>query len=71
VIGKDTTPSTSNLPSTTAAVESRCRQSLLPANGWTYATRVKDRKALATVKVGHKVDITGTEALTLSLDDGT
>jgi hypothetical protein len=39
-------------------------------NGWTYSTRVQDRKTLATVKVGDKVDITWTEALIVSLDDG-
>ncbi len=37
---------------------------------WTYSSRVKDKTALARVKVGDKVDITWTEALVLSLDDG-
>ncbi len=37
-------------------------------NGWTYSSRVEDKKALATVKVGDKVDITWTEALLLSLE---
>jgi hypothetical protein len=36
--------------------------------GWTYSSRVEDRKALAAVKVGDKVDITWTEALIVSLD---
>ena len=36
--------------------------------GWTYSTRVKDRDALAKVKIGDKVDITWTTALLLSLD---
>jgi len=37
--------------------------------GWTYSSRVQDKKALAKVKVGDKVDITWTEALVLSLDE--
>jgi Cu/Ag efflux protein CusF len=36
---------------------------------WTYSSRVEDRKALAKVKVGDKVDITWTEAMILSLED--
>jgi len=39
-------------------------------NGWKYSTRVEDKAALATVKVGDKVDITWTEATILSLDEG-
>jgi len=39
-------------------------------NGWKYSTRVQDKKALAQVKVGDKVDITWTEAMILSLDEG-
>ena len=39
-------------------------------NGWTYSSRVQDTKALAKVKVGDKVDITWTEALLVSLDEG-
>src|SRR3954452_4410421 len=35
---------------------------------WNYSTRVQDKKALANVKVGDKVDITWTEAMLLSLD---
>jgi hypothetical protein len=38
--------------------------------GWTYSTRVKDKDLLAKVKVGDKVDITWTEALIVSLDEG-
>ena len=38
--------------------------------GWTYSTRVKDKDLLSKVKVGDKVDITWTEALILSLDEG-
>jgi hypothetical protein len=38
-------------------------------NGWNYSTRVKDKDALAKVKVGDKVDITWTEAAIVSLDD--
>ena len=37
-------------------------------NGWKYSTRVEDKAALGTVKVGDKVDITWTEALILSLE---
>jgi len=38
-------------------------------NNWKYSTRVEDKKALAKVKVGDKVDITWTEAMVVSLDD--
>lgn len=37
--------------------------------GWTYSSRVEDRKALAKVKVGDKVDMTWTDAMLLSLED--
>jgi len=37
-------------------------------NGWKYSSKVEDRKALAQVKVGDKLDITWTEALLLSLE---
>ena len=37
-------------------------------NNWKYSSRVEDKKALATVKVGDKVDITWTEALLVSFD---
>jgi hypothetical protein len=36
---------------------------------WKYSTRVKDREALAKVKVGDKVDITWTEATLVSIDE--
>jgi hypothetical protein len=39
-------------------------------NGWKYSSRVEDKKALEKVKVGDRLDITWTEALILSLDDG-
>ena len=39
-------------------------------NGWAYSSRVQDRKALAQVKVGDKVDITWTAAALISIDDG-
>ena len=39
-------------------------------NGWHYSTRVEDTKTLGKVKVGDKVDITWTEALIVSIDDG-
>jgi hypothetical protein len=38
-------------------------------NGWSYSTRVEDKKALAKVKVGDKVDITWTQAAIVSFDD--
>ena len=37
-------------------------------NNWSYSSRVQDKKALAKVKVGDKVDITWTEAMLVSLD---
>ena len=36
---------------------------------WSYSSRVKDKDALAKVKVGDQVAITWTEALLVSLDD--
>jgi hypothetical protein len=36
--------------------------------GWKYSSKVRDKNALATVKVGDKVDIVWTEALLVSLD---
>ena len=36
-------------------------------NGWKYSSRVRDAKALSTVKVGDKIDITWTTALLVSL----
>jgi hypothetical protein len=38
-------------------------------NGWKYTGKVQDRKALAQVKVGDKIDITWTEALVVSVID--
>jgi hypothetical protein len=35
-------------------------------NGWSYSSRVEDKKALATVKVGDRVDITWTAAVLAS-----
>lgn len=37
-------------------------------NGWKYTSKVQDKTALASVKVGDKVDIVWTEALLVSLD---
>jgi len=37
--------------------------------GWTYSSRVEDRKALEKVKVGDKVDITWTAASIVGLED--
>jgi len=39
-------------------------------NGWTYSSKVEDKEALSKVKVGDRVDITWTDAMILSLDDG-
>jgi hypothetical protein len=39
-------------------------------NNWTYSSRVEDKQALAKVKVGDKVDITWTEAMLVSFDEG-
>jgi len=38
------------------------------ANGWKYTSRVQDKTALASVKVGDKVEIVWTEALLVSLE---
>jgi hypothetical protein len=38
--------------------------------GWTYSSRVEDKKALEKVKVGDRVDITWTSAVLLALDEG-
>ena len=43
--------------------------SLQGPRGWSYSSKVQDKKALEQVKVGDKVDITWTEALVLSIDD--
>ena len=40
-------------------------------NNWTYSSKVEDKKALATVKVGDKVDITWTVALLVSFKPAT
>ena len=40
-------------------------------NNWTYSSKVEDKKALATVKVGDKVDITWTQALLVSFAPAT
>jgi hypothetical protein len=37
-------------------------------NNWKYSSRVEDKKALAKVKVGDKVDITWTDALLVSFE---
>ena len=38
-------------------------------NGWKYTGKVEDRKALAKVKVGDKIDITWTAATIISISD--
>jgi hypothetical protein len=37
-------------------------------NGWKYSRRVVDKKALAQLKVGDRLDLTWTEAVMLSVD---
>ena len=37
-------------------------------NNWTYSSRVEDKKALAKVKVGDKVDITWTQAVLVGVE---
>jgi hypothetical protein len=37
-------------------------------NGWKYSSKVEDKAALATVKVGDKVDLTWTEAVLVSIE---
>jgi hypothetical protein len=39
-------------------------------NGYKYTSKVQDPAALATVKVGDKVDIVWTEAMLVSLERG-
>ena len=41
--------------------------SLSGPRGWSYSSKVQDKKALAQVKVGDKVDITWTDATLVSL----
>jgi hypothetical protein len=41
--------------------------SLKGPRGWSYSSKVQDKKALAQVKVGDKVDITWTDATLVSL----
>jgi len=37
-------------------------------NNWSYSSRVEDKKALAQVKVGDKVDITWTQAVLIGIE---
>ena len=37
-------------------------------NNWTYSSRVEDKKALAKVKVGDKVDLTWTQAVLIGVE---
>jgi Cu/Ag efflux protein CusF len=39
-------------------------------NNWKYSSKVQDKSALSSVKVGDKVDILWTEALLVSLEPG-
>ena len=39
-------------------------------NNWKYSSKVQDKSALSTVKVGDKVDILWTEALLVSVEPG-
>lgn len=42
--------------------------SLSGPNNWTYSSRVADKKALAQVKVGDRLDLTWTEAVLISAE---
>ena len=45
--------------------------SLSGPRGWSYSSKVQDKKALEQVKVGDKVDITWTEAVLMSVTPAT
>ena len=77
---KSTTPSGQALPGGTRAQQRTITATITAIdmdtptitftapNGWMYASRVQDKAALATVKVGDKVDIVWTDAMLVSLD---
>jgi hypothetical protein len=56
------------ITATIAAIDMKVPSiSLVGPNGWKYVTRVEDKKALAKVKVGDKLDITWTRATIVSI----
>ena len=73
------TPSKSTKPGATAATQRTITATIteidpaIPSitftgpNNWKYSSKVADKQALATVKVGDKVDITWTEAVLISV----
>jgi hypothetical protein len=73
------TPSASKKPGATAASQRTITATItaidmnIPSitfsgpNNWKYSSKVADKKALASVKVGDKVDITWTEAVMISV----
>ena len=74
------TPSSGTKPGATAATQRTITATIteidqkVPSitfsgpNGWKYSSRVEDKKALAKVKVGDKVDITWTDALLIGFE---
>jgi hypothetical protein len=77
---KDVTPSGQALPGGTKARQrtltctitaidmSTPAITFTSANGWKYSSKVRDKAALAKVKVGDKVDLVWTDALLVSLE---
>jgi hypothetical protein len=77
---KDATPSGQALPGGTKARQrtltctitavdmSTPTITFTSANGWKYTSKVRDKAALAKVKVGDKVDLVWTDALLVSLE---
>jgi hypothetical protein len=75
------TPSAGSRPAGTAAAQQTITATITDIDpnvpsitftgprGWTYSSRVEDKKALAKVKKGDKVDITWTAAMVVSIDD--
>jgi hypothetical protein len=74
------TPSTNVKPGATAATQRTITATItqldpaIPSitftgpNGWKYSSKVQDKEAIKSVKVGDKVDITWTEAMLISVD---
>ena len=77
---RSTTPSGQALPGGTRAMQRTITATITAIdmdtpmitftgpNGWVYASRVEDKAALASVKVGDKVDIVWTDALLVSVE---
>ncbi len=80
--GKATTPSQQTLPGGTKATQRTITATITAIdantpsitftgpNGWKYTSRVQDKAALGSVKVGDKVDIVWTEAVLVSVEPG-